>query len=156
MVETLVSIELQSKDPTWQGVPLFLRTGKALDGKKTEVRVHFRHSNEKQSDSLIFKIQPDEGIEIDLVTKMPGYEQELEHQKLSYMYPPDTRLPDAYEQVLVDAINSRKSLFATNKEVLRAWEILYPLQEAWGKSSELKMYASGSAVNTLVDDCSVD
>ncbi|USN96514.1 MAG: glucose-6-phosphate dehydrogenase (NADP(+)) [Candidatus Nomurabacteria bacterium] len=151
MVETFVTLELQSDDPTWHGVPLLLTTGKALDSKKTEVRVRFRRINENQSDFLIFKIQPNEGIEIDLVTKKPGYDQELEHQKLSYMYPPDTRLPDAYERVLVDAINSRKSLFATNSEVLRAWEILAPLQEAWKRDEALKIYTPGTNAKDIIN-----
>lgn len=150
-VETFVSLELSSNDPTWQGVPLCLITGKALDGKKTEVRVRFRRSSDEQSDCLVFKIQPNEGIEIDLVTKKPGYDQELEHQKLSYMYPPGTRLPDAYEQVLVDAINSRKSLFATSDEVLRSWEILAPIQEAWGAAAEISTYPQGSSADDVVN-----
>lgn len=143
-VETFVSLELRSSDPQWEGVPLALTTGKALSRKKTEVRIHFKKVHEAQSNYLIFKIQPDEGIAIDLVTKKPGYDREVEHQKLSYMYPPGTRLPDAYEQVLVDAISSRKSLFATSGEVLRAWEILAPVQEAWQRDPQIKTYPAGS------------
>jgi glucose-6-phosphate 1-dehydrogenase len=143
-VETFVSVELRSTDSQWQGVPLALTTGKSLDTKKTEVRVHFKRINDSQSNYLMFKIQPGEGIALDLVTKKPGYDQEVEHQKLSYMYPTETRLPDAYEQVLVDAINGRKSLFATSGEVLRAWEILAPLQEAWRDDMKIKTYPIGS------------
>ncbi|MCA9327305.1 hypothetical protein KDA14_02130 [Candidatus Saccharibacteria bacterium] len=150
IVETFVSIELQSTDPTWAGVPLALTTGKALDGKKTEVRVHFKRVNDTQSNYLMFKIQPGEGIALDLVTKKPGYDQEVEHQKLSYMYPTDKRLPDAYEQVLVDAINGRKSLFATSGEVLRAWEILAPLQEAWRDGENLRFYPIGSKAKSVL------
>lgn len=152
MVETFVSLELASSDPAWQGVPIALTTGKALDQKKTEVRVHLRRTNESQSNYLIFKIQPNEGIAIDLVTKKPGYDQELEHQKLSYNYPSDTRLPDAYEQVLVDAINSRKSLFATSGEVLRAWEILAPIQQAWQSDQSIKQYPKGSKAKSIIFD----
>jgi len=150
MVETFVSLELRSTDPSWMGVPIALTTGKALDIKKTEVRVHFRRLNESQSNYLMFKIQPDEGIAIDLVTKKPGYDQEVEHQKLSYMYPTETRLPDAYEQVLVDAVNGRKSLFATSGEVLRAWEILAPLQESWKNDSNIKLYPVGSKAKDVI------
>lgn len=150
IVETFASLELHSTDPNWEGVPLALTTGKSLDGKKTEVRVHFRRVHESQSNYLMFKIQPNEGIAIDLVTKKPGYDQEVEHQKLSYMYPTDKRLPDAYEQVLVDAINGRKSLFASSGEVLRAWEILAPLQEAWKNGDSLKFYPSGSKAKSIL------
>lgn len=149
-VETFVSTELRSSDPLWQGIPLALTTGKALSRKKTEVRVHFRRQNDAQSNYLLFKIQPDEGITIDLVTKKPGYDQEVEHQKLSYMYPADERLPDAYEQVLVDAMSSDKSLFATSAEVLRAWEIVAPLQEAWAAATDITTYSSGAEARDLV------
>lgn len=149
-VETFVSVELRSSDPVWEGVPLALTTGKALDTKKTEVRVHFKRINDSQSNYLMFKIQPDEGISLDLLTKKPGYDQEVEHQKLSYMYPTDTHLPDAYEQVLVDAINGRKSLFATSGEVLRAWEILAPLQQAWHQDSQIKQYPMGSKAKDVI------
>lgn len=149
-VETFVSIELESSDPSWRGVPLVLTTGKALESKKTEVRIHFRRQNDMQSNFLIFKIQPDEGIAIDLVTKKPGYDMDVEHQKLQYMYSSDRRLPDAYEQVLVDAMNSRKSLFATSNEVLRAWEILAPLQSAWQSDSEIAVYEIGSKARDIL------
>lgn len=150
MVETFVSIELQSSDPTWQGVPIGLTTGKGLERKKTEVRIHFKRANEEKSNYLIFKIQPDEGIAIDLMVKKPGYERDVEHQKLSYTYPVGTRLPDAYEQILVDAINTRKSLFATSDEVVRAWEILAPLQEAWKTDIDLKIYPKGSSAREII------
>lgn len=155
-VETFVSIELASSDPLWQGVPLVLTTGKALESKKTEVRIHFRRQNDMQSNFLIFKIQPEEGIAIDLVTKKPGYDMEVEHQKLSYMYPSDQRMPDAYEQVLVDAINSRKSLFATSAEVLRAWEIVAPLQAAWTTDTTIVRYATGSRAHDVIAAASTD
>lgn len=150
LAETFVSVELESTDPAWQGVPLALTTGKALDAKKTEVRVHFRRQNERQSNFLIFKIQPSEGIAIDLVTKKPGYDMEIEHQKLSYMYPADQRMPDAYEQVLVDAIASRKSLFATSGEVLRAWEIVAPLQESWAAQDSIDTYEQGAKAGEII------
>lgn len=151
MVETFVSLELRSADPAWEGVPLALTTGKALDRKKTEVRIHFRRENDSQSNYLIFKIQPGEGIAVDLVTKKPGYDHEIEHQQLSYMYPSDMRLPDAYEQVLVDAINSRKSLFATSDEVLRAWEVLAPLQQAWQADDTIQTYPVGSKAADILN-----
>jgi glucose-6-phosphate 1-dehydrogenase len=152
MVETFVSLELRSDDPNWRGVPLALTTGKSLDRKKTEVRIHFKRSDEAQSNYLIFRIQPNEGIAIDLLMKKAGYDQVVEHQKLGYMYPAGTRLPDAYEQVLVDAINSRKSLFATSGEVLRAWEILTPLQKAWKSDPEIKVYPNSSKARAVIEE----
>ena len=154
--ETFISVLLESDDPTWQGVPLALTTGKGLDRKKTEIRVHFKKTNEAQSNFLIFRIQPNEGIEIDLVTKKPGYDREFDDQALTFMYPEGTRLPDAYEQVIVDAIDSRKSLFATSSEVLRAWEIVAPLQEAWATSdNDLRAYDRGAKAKSIIADKSL-
>lgn len=150
-VETFVSMMLYSDDPRWQGVPMALTTGKALDKKKTEVRVHFRRTNTTQSNYLTFKIHPDEGIRIDLVTRKPGYDQEVENRSLSFSYASDARMPDAYEQVLVDAIKSRKSLFASSDEVIRAWEIVAPLQSAWAADADIQKYSAGSRAATIID-----
>jgi len=145
MVETFAAVTLHSRDDTWHGVPLVLATGKSMGRKTTEVRVHFRKSHESQTNCLTFNIQPHEGVKIELFTKRPGYDHELETQTLSFMYPEETKLPDAYEQVIVDAIRSRKSLFATSEEVIRSWEILTPIQQHWAsESTDLKMYKSGT------------
>ena len=101
---------------------------------------------------MIFRIQPHEGIEIDLVTKKPGYDHTFEDQELSFMYDTDTRLPDAYEQVIYDAIQSRKSLFATSSEVIRAWEIVAPLLRAWReKPDDLRFYDQGARGRSIID-----
>lgn len=129
--ETFVALTLTSRDPKWQGVPLHLMTGKALAEKTTEVRVHFKPLGAAASNCLTFHIQPNEGVEIRLMTKKPGYTREFETRPLSFSYPIDTHLPDAYEQVLVDAIESRKSLFTSSDEILESWRVLQPLLRAW-------------------------
>lgn len=149
--ETFVSLQLASSAPQWQGVPIHLVTGKALNEKTTEVRIHFRKFHEGQSNCLIFRIQPNEGIEIDLFTKIPGYDRQFEMQKLQFTYPEHTRLPDAYEQVIVDAIRSRKSLFTGSDEVLRSWQILQPVQSAWiADSAPLKSYPQDSSIEDVL------
>ncbi len=150
-VETFVHLELASADSRWKGVPILLTTGKALDKKETKVKISFRNIGKRQRNDLTFSIQPDEGIEVDLVTKKPGYEQESELQKLGYNYPKNTYLPDAYEQVLVDAVESRKSLFASSAEVLRAWEILSPLQQSWQHSNDIRIYPKGFDTNSVIN-----
>jgi glucose-6-phosphate 1-dehydrogenase len=149
--ETFASVTLYSDDSRWQGVPLLLATGKNMNEKSTEVRVYFRKSHESQTNCLVFNIQPHEGVEIELFTKRPGYDHELETQTLSFTYPAETKLPDAYEQVIVDAIRSRKSLFATSEEVIRSWEILTPIQNHWGATNDdLKQYHPGSSLRDLI------
>jgi len=152
--ETFVAVELASRDPRWEGVPLHLVTGKALDKKTTEIRVYFKKFHTAQRNRLIFHIQPDEGVEIELFTKKPGYERAFETHKLSFTYPEDTVLPDAYEQVLVDAIRSQKSLFTSSEEVIASWRVLEPVLEAWSMDdTPLQYYPKGSSTHTI---CSVE
>jgi glucose-6-phosphate 1-dehydrogenase len=149
--ETFVAVQLESTAPQWRNVPIYLRTGKALNEKTTEVRIHFRKFHEEQSNCLILRIQPNEGIEIDLFTKTPGYDRQFEMQKLQFAYPENTRLPDAYEQVIVDAIRSQKSLFTGSDEVLRSWQILQPIQSSWMMdNAPFKVYPQGASVEDVV------
>jgi glucose-6-phosphate 1-dehydrogenase len=151
LTETFASVELVSIAPQWKDVPFHLITGKALDRKTTEVRVHFRKQHEAQSNRLTFAIQPNEGVAIELFTKKPGYEREFESRQLAFTYPEDAVLPDAYEQVIVDAINSRKSLFTSSEEVLRSWQLLQPVVSAWEMdNAPLRTYAKGTAIDDIV------
>lgn len=154
LTETFVSVELASDNPKWQNVPITLTTGKAMDTKTTEVRIHFRKTHEAQSNCLTLHIQPDEGIEIELFAKKPGYDRAFQTHKLGFSYPEDAVLPDAYEQVIVDAIHSRKSLFTSSEEVLRSWQILQPVLDAWSMDdSQLRTYPGGSSTHNI---CSVE
>jgi glucose-6-phosphate 1-dehydrogenase len=150
LTETFVSLHLSSDDKRWKDVSLVVTTGKAMNKKATEVRIYFRKFHDAQSNCLVFRIQPDEGIEIDLFTKKPGYERKFESQKLGFSYPEDTVLPDAYEQVLVDAIMSKKSLFTSSDEVLASWRILQPILESWDMADQpLFIYPKGSSTHTI-------
>lgn len=140
--ETYVSTTLYSEDENWRDVPLVLRTGKALHSKLTEIVVEFKKTREEQANKLIFRIQPFEGVEIELHTKRPGYERVMETRSLAFSYPEDLELPDAYEQVIVDAIYSRKSLFTSSDEVLASWRILEPALKSWSmeKVGDIGLY----------------
>lgn len=146
LVETFVSLELESLQPRWLDVPIRLTTGKALAEKTTEIRIHLKKLHEAQSNTIIFRIQPNEGVEMDLFTKRPGYDRTFETRHLSLTFPEDTQFPDAYEQVLVDAIRSDKNLFTSSAEVIRSWEILAPVQAAWGMdNTPLPAYQRGNS-----------
>jgi glucose-6-phosphate 1-dehydrogenase len=152
-VETFVATELYSNSSTWEDVPLRLITGKALNRKITEINIYFRASNVEQSNCLRFKIQPDEGVEIDLYTKKPGYDREFEMQKLLFKYPEETTLPEAYEQVIVDAVRSRKSLFTGSDEILESWRVLQPLLDAWAEeTSSIQTYELGVDYRGITGD----
>lgn len=151
-IETFARVKIESKDPRWKNVPIYLMTGKKFSNKFTAIRVRFKKTDEVASNLLIFRIQPDEGIEVDLWVKKPGYKRELQKLKLDFMYEQGTRLPDAYEMVIVDAMRSNHSLFASSAEVLASWRVLEPLLKAWAASDKgLKIYPSGSDVEKIID-----
>ncbi|NTW61423.1 glucose-6-phosphate dehydrogenase (NADP(+)) [Candidatus Saccharibacteria bacterium] len=150
-VETFVSVKLLSNQPEWLGVPITLTSGKAMSETKTEISVKIRSNDGAKSNRLIFKVQPDEGIEIQLYVKKPGYGQEFEAQTLKFNYPDGSKLPDAYEQVIVDAIQSQKSLFTSSDEVMQSWRILQPLLDDWRASSASpRLYLKGSDLSSLL------
>lgn len=151
-IETFASVELSSTDPRWQGVLLRLTTGKNLDAKLTQITIHFKKKNDLATNSLIYRIQPDEGIELDLWVKQPGYERRLEKMPLSFSYGEHYgKLPDAYEQLLVDAMRSNHSLFTASGEVLASWKMLQPLLESWaGNADNLRPYNPGSTAQGVI------
>lgn len=121
-VETFVALLLESNDPAWQGVPLRLVTGKALDEKRSYIEIEYQD----------------------------GSIRTLEEGKI--LARDGDRQLDAYERVLLEAIEGRKDIFTSGAEVLRSWEILAPLQEAWSMDSEpLKQYTTGAHYRSLFD-----
>ncbi len=145
LTETFVSLELTSNQPRWLDVPIRLVAGKALPEKTTEVRIHLKKLHEAQSNTIIFRIQPNEGIDMEFFTKRPGYDRTFETRHLALTFPEDTTFPDAYEQVLVDAIRGEKNLFTSSEEVLRSWDLLAPLQQAWNMDdSPVRQYDQGT------------
>lgn len=149
VTETFAAVTLFSQSPRWQGVPLKLTTGKALDERKTEVKVNFHGSPDTASNALRFRIQPNEGIELDLVTKKPGYSYEVQTTALEFSYQSSFNNhghPNAYERVLVDAVRGDHTLFATSEEVLISWRLLEPVLKAWaGQTDNLQFYPVGAA-----------
>jgi glucose-6-phosphate 1-dehydrogenase len=148
--ETFASLILESNDPNWMGVPIRIIAGKALAFKRTEIIIHFRRDTQHEANQLILRIQPDEGVELVLWSKKPGLDREMEMVKLDYQYEHHDIIPEAYERVFLDAINSDHSLFATSDEVLASWKILAPIQQAWSMHSDLIMYPVGSTPSEIL------
>ncbi len=147
-VETFVSIQLKSSDPKWKGVPITVATGKAMAERFTEIRIRYKKTKEQEANELIFRLQPNPGIEFSVFAKKPGYERELSEHTLHFNFNEHyTKLPEAYEQVLWSAINSDHSLFTGSAEVLESWRIVDIIQRAWkGKSADLTIYKKGSKI----------
>jgi glucose-6-phosphate 1-dehydrogenase len=144
--ETFVSLMLSSRDPRWKDVPITLITGKNLNEKLTEISIHFKKTQESQTNMLRLRIQPKEGIEFDLWVKEPGYDRRLQKLPLSFSYEQHfDKLPEAYEQVLVDAMRGSKNIFASSEEVLTTWKILQPILGRWqAQTDDLRFYRPGS------------
>ncbi|HZL08103.1 MAG TPA: glucose-6-phosphate dehydrogenase [Candidatus Dormibacteraeota bacterium] len=146
--ETYASITVFIDNERWRKIPMTLTTGKALDERKTEICVTFHGTPEADSNQLRFRIQPDEGIELDLVTKKPGYSQDLQTTIMDFSYSNDFNNhghPNAYERVLVDAVRGDHTLFATSPEILDSWRIVQPVLDKWaGQADDLLSYEPGS------------
>lgn len=148
--ETFVSLNFESSDPRWKDVPIQLVTGKRLDQKLTEIRIYLKKVGGSRPNLLRLRLHPNEAIELDLWIKRPGYEHQLQNLPLNFVYGRHfDRLPDAYEQVIVDAIRGRANLFASSAEVLASWQILEPLLKGWDKR-KLKKYRTGSAIDEII------
>lgn len=148
LVETFVSLTLESSDARWRGVPIILTTGKHLNEKFSGVRIFYKRDQNHEANSLTLRLQPEEGIELSLWAKKPGYDHQTECHQLKFSfgehYP---ELPEAYEQVFFDAINSDHSLFTSSEEILETWRILDVIQKAWSlDTSDLIYYNPGSTV----------
>ncbi|MDB5244584.1 MAG: zwf, glucose-6-phosphate 1-dehydrogenase [Parcubacteria group bacterium] len=145
-VETFVAFTLISDDPFFIGVPVTLMTGKRMGKKATEVRVVYKTFEEKGSNTLVLRLQPNEGVSLSLYFKRPGYTSAVEERTFDFSYASSTSvLAEAYEKVLVDAISGDHDLFVSSDEVLESWRIIAPIQEAWAMSSgDLTLYEPGS------------
>lgn len=145
-VETYVRLDLASTDPRWGGVPIRLTTGKALGARNTAIYITYKSDSGLEPNQLVLRVQPDAGIEFRLWAKAPGYEHKLVQQPLKFAYQDHyEELPDAYEQVLIDAINSSHTLFTSGDEVRESWRIIEPVQQSWSMhDGDLRFYPKGS------------
>ncbi len=143
--ETYAAIKLFIPNERWKGVPFILRTGKATHEKDTSIAVHFGANS--FANVLTLRLQPDEGVNLNLMVKQPGHGHSSGVADMDFSYSRSFAghsLPEAYERVLLDAIRGDRTLFATSSEVLAAWRIIQPVLNEWSKSgSGLKVYPSG-------------
>lgn len=149
--ETFAAITLKSADSRWKDVPVMLMTGKALNEKTTQIRVIYKKDVNYESNELIIRLQPDEGVTLELWSKAPGYEWRVENRLLELAFKdPTDILPEAYERVFLDAINSDRTFFTSSEEVLESWRILEPALRAWNASGkDLFFYKKGADIRTL-------
>ncbi|MDX7988057.1 glucose-6-phosphate dehydrogenase [Xenorhabdus sp. 12] len=157
--ESFVSIRVDIDDWRWSGVPFYLRTGKRLPAKCSEVVVYFKEPSlnlfaesyqQLPQNKLTIRLQPDEGIDIDVLNKAPGLEHKhrLQTTKLDLSFSEtfnQTHLADAYERLLLEAMRGIQALFVRRDEVEEAWKWVDSIMEAWAADNEPpKPYQAGT------------
>lgn len=140
--ETFIAAKVEVDNWRWAGVPFYLRTGKKMADRLCEIEVCFKpipHSifpaqnKDFMSNKLIFRLQPDDGIRMQLYEKRIGQGMRLRPVKLNLnpSYIKESRVADAYERLLHDVIKGNQTLFLREDELLSAWQWLDPLLEYW-------------------------
>lgn len=151
VTETYAAIKFYIDNWRWGGVPFYIRTGKRLPTRVTEVVIHFKptpHFLFSQNDycqscnQLVIRIQPDEGILLKFGMKTPGSGFEVQNVNMDFHYSDLTnqRIPSAYERLLHDTMNGDSTLFARTEEVLEAWKFLTPILECWKNDKDVPLY----------------
>ena len=154
---TYMALKLYIDNWRWKGVPFYVRTGKSLAKKTTEVTLQFKQvphllfldNEDVTTNRLSLFIQPNEGMHLNFETKIPGVGMRTKSASMEFDYEDlfgTDVLPDAYERLLLDAIQGDSSLFARSDEIERAWELVDPILRAWeqGRAPSLAFYYPGT------------
>ncbi len=158
ITETYASLCLQMENWRWKGVPFYLRSGKRLAMKASEIVVQFKRPPEilfgkdakyaLSPNLLVIRIQPNEGITLYLNSKTPGLETRLQPIELAFGYETTfgSNTPEAYERLILDALNGDGTLFIRGDEAETSWGLLSPVLDYWQdqRSKGLESYASGT------------
>jgi glucose-6-phosphate 1-dehydrogenase len=155
--ETFVAARFNIDDWRWAGVPFFVRTGKRLPKRATEIAIQFREvpqhlfrdsSAEPDPNLLAIRIQPDEGIMLRFGAKVPGLGLNVRSVTMDFTYGSAFNVdsPDAYETLILDALQGDASLFTRADEVEEAWSIVDPFIDAWANADPPKFpdYEAGT------------
>lgn len=156
VTETYAAVKLEVANRRWAGVPFYLRTGKRLSRRMTEVAVVFQrapHLPFSKDDTeilghnaLVIRVQPDEGITVRFGSKVPGTAMEVRDVNMDFAYGESfmESSPEAYERLLLDVLIGDPPLFPHQREVELSWQILDPIEEFWASQGQPEGYASGS------------
>ena len=155
--ETYVALELEIDNWRWAGVPFYLRTGKRLPRRVTEIAIEFKQVPHLMFQSIgdldltpnviTMRIQPDEGIALKFAAKVPGPTTQLRPVRMDFLYGTSfgEAGPDAYERLLLDAMLGDPTLFARRDEVETAWTLMQPILDGWDElPTPVYPYESGS------------
>ncbi|MEZ6056020.1 MAG: glucose-6-phosphate dehydrogenase [Planctomycetaceae bacterium] len=162
--ETFVAIEAQIDNWRWAGVPFYLRTGKRLGSRVSEIMIEFKqpplnlfhtvecegslcHIVEAQPNRLVFRIQPEEAISLQISAKQPGMQYQVRPVEMEFDYDDafEVALPEAYERLLLDVMRGDSTLFTRSDELEAAWRFVDPILKAWeSPKHHPELYPAGS------------
>jgi glucose-6-phosphate 1-dehydrogenase len=155
--ETYAALRLEVDNWRWAGVPFYLRTGKRLARKVTEIAIALKpvpHLAFQQDGSvgvkanqLVFTVQPNEGVSLSLGAKIPGTRMAIRPVNMEFLYGTSfmSQSPEAYERLILDAMRGDATLFTRDDEVEAQWRIIDPILEGWaGNGGDVAQYDAGS------------
>jgi glucose-6-phosphate 1-dehydrogenase len=158
LTETFVALKVEVQNWRWAGVPFYLRTGKRMDRRSSEIVIVFKQpphdvfphrTGVTAPNRLHIQVQPDEGMRLHLTAKEPGpggYRLKPVSLDLNFASAFTQRSPDAYERLLMDVVKGNATLFMRRDEVEAAWAWIDPIIEHWAESGlPPKRYAAGSS-----------
>lgn len=156
--ETYIALKLFIDSWRWAGVPFFLRSGKRLSRRTSEISVHFKEPPHRiftstyprgQSNTLIMRIQPDEGIAFNFNVKTPGYTIQMRPVNMEFAYGSafGEAPPEAYERLLLDALLGDSTLYTRRDEIETSWEFITRILSAWESEPRVPLpaYRAGSS-----------
>lgn len=154
--ETYAACTLEINSRRWAGVPFYLRTGKRLGRRVTEIALVFKRPPYQPfeddqtklltNNAVVIRVQPDEGVLMRFGSKVPGTAFEVRDVNMDFSYAEafTEQSPEAYERLILDALLDESSLFPTNAEVERSWEILDPILNYWESHGHPDEYRAGT------------
>ena len=154
--ETFAAVRLDIDNRRWAGVPFYLRTGKRLGRRVTEVAVVFKKAphlpfessltSDLGSNALVIRVQPDEGVTLRFGAKVPGTAMEVRDVTMDFGYGHSftESSPEAYERLILDVLLGDPPLFPTREEVELSWKIVDPITSYWAGKGKPEQYASGT------------
>ncbi|MDF2549599.1 MAG: zwf [Chlamydiales bacterium] len=157
-IETYAALKLYIDNWRWAGVPFYLRAGKRMPKRATEIAITFKqapgilfHQNgkgHKEPNVLVIRIQPDEGISLKINCKIPGFSSFVQPVTMDFRYGSyfGSTQPEAYERLICDCMQGDSTLFARCDEVIASWKLLTPILHRWSESkpADFPNYAAGT------------
>jgi glucose-6-phosphate 1-dehydrogenase len=154
--ETYAAVKLGVDTRRWAGVPFYLRTGKRLPRRMTEIALLFQRAphlpfsatdtKELGHNAMVIRVQPDEGVTVRFGSKVPGSAMEVRDVNMDFAYGESftENSPEAYERLLLDVLIGDPPLFPRHQEVELSWEVLDPIEQFWAEHGKPEQYPAGS------------